>query len=282
MKKTENFFVIHNYNTVPEQLLKYCKEYIIYDASENVTKESLNAKGISYLSVENTGHNITSYFRFFIDYYEKLPEVICLLKGNILGRHCSEQYFNKVYDNKFFTFLYEDYETRQKLSKKGKSLVNSSYLLGESRYLEINNSWYVGSKNHPHRYFDNVDRLLTFIYKDPVISDFMCFSPGACYIIRKEQILKNSKTFYINLLKIMNYGLQPSFPSEAHQIERILPIIFENSYEVNEWMEDEVTFDKQLQIEKAITEKNDILREKIRIENTRWGTRIKRKIKKLL
>ena len=29
MEKTDTFFVIHNFNTVPEKLLEYCKDYII-------------------------------------------------------------------------------------------------------------------------------------------------------------------------------------------------------------------------------------------------------------
>ncbi len=52
------------------------------------------------------------------------------------------------------------------------------------------------------------------------------------------------KKFYLNLNKLMNYGTAPNFPSEAHQIERILPIIFTSLGEVNPWMEDEKLFDK--------------------------------------
>ena len=61
-----------------------------------------------------------------------------------------------------------------------------------------------------------------------------------------EQILKHSREFYRNLNKIMNYAMDPSFPSEAHQIERILPIIFTSLCEVNDWMNDEAAFDTKL------------------------------------
>lgn len=40
----------------------------------------------------------------------------------------------------------------------------------------------------------------------------------------------------------MNYGMNPSFPAEAHMVERLLPTIFEASYEVNPWMDDEEAF----------------------------------------
>ena len=113
-------------------------------------------------------------------------------------------------------------------------------------YVEKNDSWYADSPNHPKKYFNDVDDLLRFIYKYPMIPQYLAFSPGACFIVRREQILRHGRNFYLNLNKLMNYGTAPNFPSEAHQIERILPIIFTSLGEVNPWMEDEKLFDKKL------------------------------------
>lgn len=258
--KTSNFFVIHNYNTVPEKLVEYCQDYIIYDASDKQEiREELDRKGLKYLAVKNTGHNITSYFDYFEKQYENLPEVMCICKGNMIGRHCSKEYFDKVFDNKYFTYLYEDKSQWSKLAKteNGGEGSEIAFLLSESQYVEKNTSWYVESPNHPHWYFDNFDDLLTFIYKEPVVPKWCVFSPGACYILRKEQILKHSPIFYKNLCKIMNYDLAPNFPSEAHQIERMLPLIFEATYEENEWMNDEHMFDEQLLKRREIIRKKD-------------------------
>lgn len=86
MEKTDNFFVIHNFNTVPNDLLAYCKEYVIYDCStESAVKKQLKDMGLNIKEVENTGHNITSYFSYFDEHYDALPEVMCLLKGNMIG-----------------------------------------------------------------------------------------------------------------------------------------------------------------------------------------------------
>ena len=30
MNKTDNFFVIHNFNTVPDELIELCQDYILY------------------------------------------------------------------------------------------------------------------------------------------------------------------------------------------------------------------------------------------------------------
>ncbi|MDE7478168.1 MAG: DUF3431 domain-containing protein [Lachnospiraceae bacterium] len=253
MKRTTNFFLIHNFNTVPTELTDMCEDYIIYDCStdENV-KRTLKEKNLKVKEVENTGHNITSYFSYFVENYDCLPEVICLLKGNMIGRHCSMEFFNEVYDNKGFTFLYDEKQYWDKFAKftRGgygeRNDVGTTFLAMENVYVEKNNSWYVDSPNHPKKYFNDVDDLIRFIYKAPMIPHYFAFSPGACFIVRKEQILKHSKSFYLNLNKLMNYGTAPNFPSEAHQIERILPIIFTSLGEVNSWMDDEELFDRKL------------------------------------
>lgn len=250
MKKTKNFFIIHNFNTVPTELVELCEDYLIFDCSSEEVKKKLHDMKLNVKNVENTGHNITTYFSFFDEYYDELPEVMCLLKGNMIGRHCSKEFFEKVYDNKTFTFLYDEKKYWNKFSKFDESnQVNETcndFLVMENVYVEKNNSWYVESPNHPKKYFNDVDDLLRFIYKEPMIPRYYMFSPGACYVIRREQVLRHSRVFYRNLNKIMNYGLDPSFPSEAHQIERLLPIIFHSLLEVNEWMNDEKAFEEKL------------------------------------
>jgi hypothetical protein len=251
VKKTDNFFVIHNFNTVPTNLLEYCENYVIYDCStDSKIKDKLHELKYNVIDIENTGHNITTYFSYFADNYDKLPEVMCLLKGNMIGRHCSKEFFDQVYDNKTFTFLYDEKQYWDKFAKfkenGEKNEPDNTFLAMENVYVEKNDSWYVESSNHPKKYFNDADDLLRFIYKKPMIPQYFMFASGACYIVRKEQVLRHSREFYINLNKILNYALDPSFPSEAHQIERILPIIFTSLSEENEWMNDEKMFEDKL------------------------------------
>lgn len=251
MNKTKNFFVIHNFNTLPANLLEYCEDYVIYDCSDDVkVKDELHDRNYKVVDIPNTGHNITTYFSYFAEHYEELPEVMCLLKGNMIPRHCSKEFFEQVYNNQSFTFLYDEKQYWDKYSKfnadNQKNEIGPAYIAMENVYLEINNSWYVESENHPKKYFNDVDDLMRFIYKEPMIPQYYMFSPGACFIVRKEQVLRHSKEFYLNLNKLMNYGMNPSFPSEAHQIERILPIIFNSLCEVNPWMNHEAEFEAKL------------------------------------
>ena len=269
MEKTDTFFLIHNYNTVPENLIEYTDNYLIVDASDKPeVVHEIEQKGLNSIHVENTGHNITTYFSYFADHHDDLPEVMCICKGNMIGRHCSKEYFDKVYRNTWFTYLYEDRTMWQRYSKPSSEMLENNHgkdpnadciasLVSESQYIEINSSWYEQSPNHPHRFFTDYDELLRFVYKDPVIPKYILFSPGACYIVRREQITRHSPEFYRNLNSIMNYGMNPSFPSEAHMVERMLPTIFEGSYEENPWMNDTRMFADKLEERKKIVTADD-------------------------
>ena len=251
MEKTDNFFVIHNFNTVPTDLLAYCKEYVIYDCStDSAVKKQIKDIGLNVKEVENTGHNITSYFSYFDEHYDALPEVMCLLKGNMIGRHCSKEFFECTYYNKGFTFLYDEKQYWDRFSKYNengeRNDVGNTFLAMENVYVEKNDSWYAASENHPKKYFNDADDLLRFIYKKPMIPQYFMFASGACYIVRREQVLRHSREFYRNLNKLMNYGMAQSFPSEAHQVERILPIIFQSLLEVQDYMNDEAAFEAKL------------------------------------
>ena len=283
--KTDNFFLIHNYNTIPDDLLEYCSRYLIMDASDDEgVVRALDERHLNVVHVPNTGHNLTSYFSWMADQIDAAddavgvtttmgsdptiagaaPVVVCLCKGNMIGRHCSEEYFARVCNNTWFTYLYEEYSMRPRYSKATREVLEANQgkdpskgsiaaLVTESCYLEENNSWYADTGTHPFRYFRRYDDLLRFVYKDPVIPKQVMFSPGGCYIVRREQFLRHGAAFYRNLNKIMNYTLDPAFPAEAYMVERMLPVIFESSYELNPWMKDEKLFDEKLaECEKAV------------------------------
>jgi len=235
MKKTDTYFIISNYNTDPERYLEYCEDYHIYDQSPDIeVKEKLKSKYEKISFVENTGHNLSDYFRFFIDHYESLPQQMMLAKGNMIGRHISQEYFNRVYSNKYYTPLFDD---RNYVDKIG-----IAYQLWDGAFLEINNDWYVKAK--PHKYFETYNDLLRFVFKNPIIPKWLLFSPGACYIVSKEQVKKYPKVFYENPKYLVSYTY---FPSEAYHVERMLNVIFSASYKLNDWMLDKEVFMKEIE-----------------------------------
>lgn len=253
MKKTDIFFVISNYNTDPEKYLEYCNNYYIYDQSDNVEIiKRLKDKYNNIRFVENSGHSITNYFRFFIDYYDSLPQYMMLAKANMIGRHISQEYFDRVFDNKCFTSLYDD--------RSWKDKCGIAYQLYDGAFLEINNAWYAAAK--PHKYFETYNDLLSFVFKNPIIPHWLLFSPGACYIVTREQVLKYPKAFYENLKYLVSYTY---FPSEAYHVERMLNIIFNANYEIKPYMGDSAAFygelEKYEKIKDAAAQKNPVVRQ---------------------
>lgn len=265
----ETFFVIHNYNTIPDELISMSKgNYEIIDCSDDgKTPQILKEKNYHVTFVPNTGHNITTYFNWFADHYDDLPAVCLLGKGNMIGRHTSKEFLERTAGNHWFTYLYEEKNMRPRYSKATPEVLAAndgkdpsegciSFLTSESHLLELNNSWYMDQTSHTWEYFGTFDDLLRFVYRDPVIPKYTEFAPGACYIVERDQILHHSSTFYRNLVKLMNYTMTPGFPAEAYIIERMLPIIYSENYIVNQWMDQEAEFDKKIEeIRKSVAEK---------------------------
>ena len=240
--KTDTFFVISNYNTDPEKYLQYCNDYHIYDQSPDPKiKAALKNKYTKISFVQNTGHNISDYFRFFIDHYDNLPEWMMLAKGNMIGRHITQGFFERVYANKCYTLLYDDraWEDRHGIA----------YQLYDGAFLEVNNSWYMPTKEY--RYFASYNDLLKFLFKDPIFAEWVLFAPGACYVVSREQIRKYPRIFYKHLMRLVSYNY---FPSEAYIVERMLHIIFSGAYELNDHVLDAEQFKQRLELARLSVE----------------------------
>jgi hypothetical protein len=242
IKKTNTFFIISNFNTDPEIYLKYCSDYHIYDQStEAAIKDILRNKYKKISFVKNTGHNISDYFRFFVDHYENLPSRMMLLKGNIIGRHLTQEYFDHVYNNQLYTFLSNTAEPRD--------CKDFAYYLYDGALLELNVPWYVSSRTN--KYFATYNELLAFIFDQPIFPKWILFSPGACYIVSRDQVKKHPKVFYENLLKILDYTY---FPAEAYMVERMMHVIFSANYNLNSYMNDKFLFDDALHKQKILNQ----------------------------
>ena len=146
------YCVIHNYNMIPEQLVSYLDpdHFIIFDASDDgKTMTELESKGWPVRHLRNTGHNITSYFEWISEHYDDMPDVVMFAKGNMIGRHCSAEYFERVCHNTWFTYLYEEHDRRERYAKTDPARIAANHgkdpnadsiaaLASESQYLELN------------------------------------------------------------------------------------------------------------------------------------------------
>jgi hypothetical protein len=234
VSKFPSHLVVSNFNTDPTDVLVHATSYTIYDQSTDPAIAKLVAEKFpSSIRAHNSGHNISDYLRFVSDHWEDLsPDgSTALVKGNIIGRHVTREFFDRSMLKSNYTFLYQDPSVglRQGISS----------LLFESSFLEKNNSWFADSKRH--RYFATTNELINFLYLEPVFPDWLNFAPGACYIVPNSMLLALPRSLFSILHEVVTYCY---FPSEAYMVERLLHMILNSPgtlhpylYDVNHGLE---------------------------------------------
>lgn len=257
MLKTDNFFVVSNYNVDPSPLVKFAHDYIVYDQSDKPEIVQLNASRSDprIIPHNNTGHNHIVFFKYIIDNYQNLPPVVSFLKGNIIGRHVTQSYWDRNFDNKHYTFLWDDPSFQDK--------PGIAYSLYSGHFLELNNSWFV--PNSKHRYFTNLNQLLSFFYEINKFPRFNLFAPGGCYIVERQRILRNPVSFYQGLVRIMDYDF---FPSEVWMVERIMNIIFDSDWPLKSYVYNQPELFQRIDELDDLTEWQPIMKRRSRLRNS--------------
>ena len=217
-KIKKNFLVISNYGWNISWVPDYTDNYLIYDRSENLDLPK-NVDPAKIIKSPNVGYNSYDYFRFIIDNYDNLPDVTIFAKGHCFPRHVSQTYFNRVMNNNQFTPLMD--ETQHKPEMPVAYTKNGLYY-------EINNSWYFN--NWASKYFVNYNDFLRYVYKNPLIPDYVTFAPGGDHIVPRENILKLPKRLYENMMVFMSHCREPV---ETHMIERACNTLWTSDWELN-------------------------------------------------
>jgi len=237
----KNFLVVSDYGWLPDNLeeswvVKYTDNYLIYDRKHR-WEESDRIK-----HQKNVGQNVYDMFDFIITHYDNLPDVTifcraCLFfpKDQIYPKssgNCSEEKFIELINNETFTEIHN----YGKETEGGASRITD-----DGGYLEINNSWYFGPLPNvdgsqyqlERKYFSDYNEFMRDVYVNPIIQQWIRFSPGCNYIIPKSNILRYSKNFYDKIREYLSWAPDMRI-AEAHMIERALYTIFTCDWEVNE------------------------------------------------
>ena len=224
LNSSDQFFCISHFNGDISWVKNIKKDnYIIFNKSGKNIDHITN----NYISINNVGYNIYSYLKFIILNYENLPRVTVFCKDNIFTRHISIELFLRLINRRTFTCLENN-------SISDNFPVNLN--ISDDGFLEINNSWY--KFNFPRKYFSEYDQFYSYIFKDCNLPDFIRFSPGANFIVPKENILLRSKNFYMNLINFIDYS---KLSCESHFIERSLITIFNSNVQSSDQMDNKIT-----------------------------------------
>jgi hypothetical protein len=187
-------WVVNNYS---DNDLKWIEEYkpdevIVYDKKD-----------------KNVGMNLHDYFDYIVKNYDNLPDIVVFAKGNILQRHITKEELDKIIGNKTLTPL---------MTMHHKTYMPTCYYR-DGLYYEINSYWYAGHYGiRDKKSFEDLVDLLGVRNKE-----YLGFSPGACWIVPKNNIFKRPKELYEKLLSAISYTQNPG---EAHLIERSLQYLW--------------------------------------------------------
>ncbi len=223
LKQSKHFYCISYFEGTYDWIYKLDQsKYIVYNKSDNdLPKEIKNIK------VKNVGYNLFSYLEFIIKNYEDLPDSIIFCKNNIFDRHINKNLFAKLIKRNIFTSLQE------------KTYLNNSFVslrISDQGFSEINTSWY--KYNYDRLFFADYNDFYRYIFNSTEIPIFLKFSPGGNYLLKKENILLRSKSFYQNLKLFISHS---QYSCESHFLERSLETIWTSSLEINRKMSKRLT-----------------------------------------
>jgi hypothetical protein len=201
--------IISRYEEDVSWLENYNFDYIIYNKGSELSSD------YNVSNIDNIGNNQRDIFKYIIENYDNLPDVMTFIQGDPF-EHCKKEKFDKLINNTTFTAL-ESYEDIQQ---------NDAQILDESGgYMEINNSWYINAHNGTYNQSCAYSSFFEFMlktFKNYTYEPWVRFSPGSQYIITKEIAKFYSKKFWEFLMNI----LYKNNMTEGHIIERSLWMIF--------------------------------------------------------
>lgn len=224
-KIKKNFLVISQFNRDLTWIPEFTDNYLIYDRSTDPNYKlpsSIDKKKV--ISSPNVGYNSYDYFRYIVDNYDNLPEVVIFAKAWTWPRHVSKEYFERVMNNEYFTPL-TDYRMHQDRWPYG-------FFSPDGLLCELNTDIFL-TPDRPTRYVHGFNDFLRFCFKEPLIPRYRMFAPGGDYIVPRANILKLPKVFYENLKLFTSHD---KHCGETHIIERAMPILWTGNFEISEDM----------------------------------------------
>lgn len=198
-------YVISRFNHDMEPIMKYARDYVVYDRSD--IRDWITCP-YQTIRVENIGTDIYDKLTWIIDNYDNLPDVFCLTKANLF-KYITEDEFIDVMNNKSFTPLLTQHHKVDDHINRYRS----------GMYEEINNYWYLNQ--HPCRNSESFEELKDLLGLRG--REYLRFAPGSNYILTKENVLKHPKEFYEKLRSYLKWDV---YPGEAQIIERNLYYIW--------------------------------------------------------
>jgi hypothetical protein len=243
--------VISNYNNDPKSLIAKFNTVFLYDQSDQIYFQRLiNQSYPGSIKTENSGHSLSNYFKFIIDNYYSLPFRIHFLKSNVVPRHISENSLIRKLDLSGVVPIFDDDNFIDKS--------RIAYHLFPGYFIERNNSWFV--KNADPKYFASCNDLLKYMFKNPIMPEYLLFAPGGNYSTYGRPLTLYPLNFWKFLYYITTYQY---FPHEAYLVERLLFIIFSAEYQIN-WENFDDSWSEKLELRRENSVQDNGTRKRVK------------------
>jgi len=232
-------YIISRYNHDTSWIDKYTNDFVIYDRSEIPIEGAI--------IVPNIGSDIYDKLTYIIDNYDNLPDVAVYTKCNLF-KYITKTEWDKICNNTTFTPIIggfhkdttidHDAKNAQMIpeiennlpDQKTKDLFhrfNMTHKTGiqpfsyykDGLYYELNVPAYLSAR--PTKNYTVIEELMKLLGIWDM--EYIPFAPGSGYILTRENILQNSKDFYIKLRSYLDWAV---YPGECFIIERGLYNIF--------------------------------------------------------
>ena len=148
------------------------------------------------IELDNVGREGHTYYKYIYDNYDSLPHYVIFLQGHPFN-HSPNLYknLNDIIDEN-----------------------NFKYFEWLSEYIHKDNL--NGNPNHPGL---KIGEYYKKIFKINIQTDYVEFKSGAQFLVSKESILSRTKDFYLNIIKTLDYNINPI---EGYCLERLHKYIF--------------------------------------------------------
>jgi hypothetical protein len=188
--------VVARYNENIEWTKQF-QNVIIYNKGEDLPEEYANVTPL-----DNVGREGHTYYKYICDNYDNLADHTIFLQGNPFDH--SPNILDKIneYANHKELKIQFEFLTRLVLSI---TLDHCPYHLGPLPLAEV------------------YEKVFHIKRRDSPLQRFT-FGGGAQFIVSKQSILKRPRSFYLNIVKLLEYDINPI---EGFVIERFHGIIFE-------------------------------------------------------
>lgn len=224
-KFVEWYDILLRHGYTRDDIIIYDRDHLGFNG-ENLDPNRLEKYG-TVIKTPNVGANIYVIGKYIVDNYENLPDFILFIKCNLLqNNYTTQKIFEDALDANYFFPIEGDFDDNR---------FSTPFTVNNRIYVEqVTDIVRPGAKLYPR--VKNLQDFIRDLFVLNKVPDYLCFCPGANYVVPKEYVLKYSKNFYRKMMVYTDYensNLGIGHCEESHWFERVLELAWQGNFKEN-------------------------------------------------